>query len=168
MTLKDFGKETKMERLKFLIVAIGGLIASYFKAYIPLIVVVAVSVIFDIITGVVAAVYSGEGLNSKKARKGALKKATMFLALGFGIFLDYLIPLAASQLGFTLDIKLMFSSVIAFYIAFCECVSVCENIFRCNPSAFPKWIVEILTDGKKHLDTLKGDNNSVTTDSKQV
>ncbi len=151
-----------MEKLKFLIVAIGGLIASYFKAYIPLIAVVAVSVIFDIITGVVAAVYTGEGLNSKKARKGALKKATMFLALGFGIFLDYLIPLAASQLGFTVDLKLMFSNVIAFYIAFCECISVCENIFRCNPDAFPKWITKVLTDGKEHLDNMKGENDNVS------
>lgn len=147
----------KMERLKYLIVAVGGVLASYFRAYIPLVVIVGISVLFDIVTGVVAALYTGEGLNSKKARRGALKKATMFLALGFGIFLDYLVPLAVSQVGFSADIKLMFSSVIAFYIAFCECISVCENIFRCNPDAFPKWIASLLTDGKNHLDK-KGDN----------
>lgn len=146
-----------MDKLKFLIIAAGGAVASYFKVYVPLVVIVGISVIFDIVTGVVAAVYTGEGLNSKKARRGALKKATMFLALGFGIFLDYLIPLAVSQVGFSADIKLMFSSVIAFYIAFCECVSVCENIFRCNPDAFPKWIAKILTDGKNHFE--KGENN---------
>ena len=143
-----------MEKFKLFLVAFGGMIATYFKAYIPLMVIVFIAVIFDFITGLVAAIYTGEGLNSKKARKGALKKATMFLALGFGIFLDYLIPYAAVQIGFTVNAKLMFSSVIAFYIAFTECVSVCENIYRCNPDAFPKWITKILTEGKTQLDKL--------------
>ena len=87
----------------------------------------------------------------------------MFLALGFGIFLDYLIPMAAAQLGLNVAANLMFSSIIAFYIVFTECVSVCENIFKCNPNAFPKWIINILTDGIKHIDDInnkKGDENN--------
>lgn len=147
-----------MEKTKYLLMAIGGLLAAYFKAYIPLIVIVLIAVVFDFITGVVAAVYTGVGLNSAKARKGALKKATMFLALCFGIFLDYLIPMAAAQIGFKVTIDLLFSSVIAFYIVFTECVSVCENIFKCNPNAFPKWIVKMLSDGIKHLDEVKNIN----------
>ncbi len=151
-----------MEKLKYLLIGIGGVLAAYFKAYVPLIIIVSIAVVFDIITGVIAAVYTGEGLNSKKARKGALKKATMFLALGFGIFLDYLIPMATAQIGFEVTAKLLFSSIIAFYIVFTECVSVCENIFKCNPNAFPKWIIKILTDGIKHIDNInkKGDSNN--------
>ncbi len=148
-----------MEKLKFLLITLGGVLAAYFKAYMPLLIIVSIAVVFDIITGVIAAVYTGVGLNSKKARKGALKKATMFLALGFGIFLDYLIPMAAAQLGLNVATNLMFSSIIAFYIVFTECVSVCENLFKCNPKAFPKWIVKVLTDGVSHLDKIekKGD-----------
>ena len=152
-----------MEKLKFLFITLGGVIAAYFKAYVPLMAIVAIVVVFDIITGVIAAVYTGVGLNSKKARKGALKKATMFLALGFGIFLDYLIPMAAAQLGLNVATNLMFSSIIAFYIVFTECVSVCENIFKCNPNAFPKWIINILTDSIKHIDDInnkKGDSDN--------
>lgn len=153
-----------MEKLKFIIIAIGGILATYFKAYVPLMVVVAIAVLFDIVTGVIAAVYTGVGLNSKKARKGALKKATMFLALGFGIFLDYLIPMASGMIGFEINSELLFSSIIAFYIVFTECVSICENIFKCNPNAFPKWIVSLLSDGIKHLDEInsnnRGDNNA--------
>ena len=109
-----------MKSLNVVLATVGGIIAAYFKAYIPLIIIVAIAVIFDFITGIIAAVYTGEGLNSKKARKGALKKATMFLALAFGIFLDYLIPTAADQIGFVIYTKLMFSSIITFYIAFTE------------------------------------------------
>ena len=143
-----------MEKLKFLLIGIGGVLSAYFKAYVPLLIIVSIAVIFDFITGVIAAIYTGEGLNSKKARKGALKKATMFLSLAFGIFLDYLIPMAAVQIGFDINAKLMFSSIITFYIAFTECVSVCENIYRCNPDAFPRWIVKVLTEGKDKLEHL--------------
>lgn len=136
-----------MDRIKFFVALIGGAVSAYFKAYLPLIAIVSVSAMFDIITGVIAAVYTGEGLNSKKARRGALKKAAMFLSLGFGTFLDYLLPLGAARLGFDMGATVMFSSIIAFYIAFGECVSVCENLYKCNPSAFPKWITSVLTDG---------------------
>lgn len=143
-----------MKTINITLATFGGILAAYFKAYIPLIVIVAIAVVFDFITGIIAALYTGEGLNSKKARKGALKKATMFLSLAFGIFLDYLIPMAVAQIGLDVSAKLMFSSIIAFYIAFTECVSVCENIYRCNPSAFPKWIVKLLTEGKEKMEHL--------------
>ena len=147
-----------MDKLKSIFIALAGIVLSYFEMYLPLIAVVSVAVILDIITGTVAAVYTGEGLSSKKAWRGALKKATVFLSLGLGIFLDTLIPAAATSLGFEMGKNLTFSTVIAFYIAFSECVSVCENIFRCNPDAFPEWIVRLLTDGIKHIEK-KGDDD---------
>ncbi len=136
-----------LEKIKFFTALIGGAVSAYFRAYIPLIAIVLVSAVFDIVTGVIAAVYTGEGLNSKKARRGALKKAAMFLSLGFGTFLDYLLPLSVARLGFDMGATVMFSSVIAFYIVFGECVSVCENLYKCNPNALPKWVTKILTDG---------------------
>ena len=157
-----------MNSFKYFLAMAGGILASYFKAYIPLIVIVLIAVIFDIVTGVCAAVSTGEGLNSKKARRGALKKATMFLSLGFGMFLDYMIPYSASQIGFDVNIKLMFSSVIGFYIAFTECISVCENIYRCAPSAFPTWIAKILTEGKTKLESMGGDSDDQSADNGKV
>lgn len=136
-----------MDKLKLFVSVIGGAVSAYLKAYIPLIAIVLVSAVFDIITGVIASVYTGEGLNSKKAVHGALKKSAMFLSLGFGTFLDYLIPLAAANLGINMGATVMFSSVIAFYIVFGECVSVCENLYSCNPNALPRWVAKLLTDG---------------------
>lgn len=153
-----------MKNINIIIATFGGVLAAYLKAYLPLIVIVAIAVILDFITGIIAAVYTGDGLNSKKARKGALKKATMFLSLAFGIFLDYLIPMAAIQIGFDISTNLMFSSIIAFYITFTECVSVCENIYRCNPDSFPKWIVKVLTEGKEKLEHI---NDSESEDKKE-
>lgn len=150
-----------MDKIKYFLITITGILLAYFKLYLPLIAVVSVAVLLDIITGTIAAVYTGEGLSSKKAWRGALKKSTAFLSLGLGIFLDMLIPAAAVKIGFEMTQSLLFSTVIAFYIAFSECVSVCENIFRCNPDAFPKWIVRLLTDGIKHIEK-KGEHNNAS------
>ena len=148
-----------MATLKYLAIAIGGLIGAYFNIYSSIIVVVFLSIMFDIVTGVIASIITAEGINSKRAFKGVLKKCVLFLALAFGTFLDYMIPFASSQLGFEMSAKLLFSSAIGFYISFTECVSVCENIFKCYPGAFPKWLTKILTDGKKYLDDLGDENN---------
>jgi hypothetical protein len=148
-----------MDIFKSLKAAIGGLVGAYLNIYLSIIIVVFVSVMFDIVTGVIASIISGEGINSKRAYKGVLKKCVLFVALAFGTFLDYMIQLASSQLGFEMPAILLFSSAIGFYIAFTECVSVCENIFKCCPGAFPKWLTKILTNGKKYLDDLGDKNN---------
>ncbi len=142
---------SELDKIKLFAALVGGAVSAYFKAYIPLIAIVAVAAVFDMITGIIAAVCTGEGLNSKKAVRGALKKSAMFLALGFGTFLDYLIPLAAARLSIDMGATIMFSSIIAFYIAFGECVSVCENLYKCNPDVLPKWVTKILTDATDSL-----------------
>ena len=148
-----------MKKFKYFFAAIGGLAATYLKAYVPLIIIVTIAVIFDFITGILSAVIVGDGLDSKTARKGVWKKGMLFLALGFGIFLDYMIPMAAAQVGFTITTKLLFSSIIGFYIAFTECVSVAENILECCPGAFPQWVLKILKEGKEQIDK-KGEGES--------
>ena len=119
-----------MNTLKYLIVAIGGLIGAYINIYSSIITIVFISMMFDIVTGVIASVITGEGINSDRAVRGALKKCVLFLVLGFGTFLDYMIPFASAQLDFEMSARLLFSSAIGLYIAFTECVSVCENIFK--------------------------------------
>ena len=144
-----------MKTFSYFLAAVGGTLAVYFKAYIPLIAIFAIAVTLDFITGIVAAFFTGVGLSSDKARKGAIKKGMMLLSLLFGIFLDFLIPFAAEQIGMDMSVKLMFSTIITLYIVFTECVSVCENIYKCTPEAFPAWIVKMLADGKETLEKLK-------------
>lgn len=147
-----------MKKLELIFATLGGIAATYFKAYVPLFVIVIIAMMFDWVTGVMAAVIKKEGLSSDTARKGAIKKGVLLLSLMFGIFLDFMIPYAFQKMGLELGITLLFSNVIGFYIAFTECVSICENIYCCYPDAFPHWIVKVLANGKKQLESLGGDN----------
>lgn len=148
-----------MKKYEFILAAVGGIFTTYFKAYIPLFLIVLIAMTFDFVSGVATALITKEGISSDVARRGALKKAVLFLSLMFGIFLDYMLPYTFMRMGIELGISLLFSNVIGFYIAFCECISICENIYRCCPDSFPHWIVKILTKGKERLD---GDINGTT------
>ncbi|MBQ8893365.1 MAG: phage holin family protein, partial [Clostridia bacterium] len=102
-----------MDKLKYLIALVGGLLATALKLYAPIFIAVMVMLIFDFITGIIAAKMTGENWNSATARKGLMKKGTMLAQLLFGIALDYIIPMAATQVGFTFNVShLLFSNII--------------------------------------------------------
>ncbi len=144
-----------MDKFKFLLTLLGGFIASALKTYTPIFIAAIVAMAFDWITGVIAAKQTGKGWSSDVARHGVLKKGMMMLMLGFGVFLDYMLPMAVEHAGFTFDVgPMLASNVISFYIIFTECISVCENFYECSPDSFPKWIVKLLAVGKQQLDKL--------------
>ena len=74
---------------KWLFATISGAIAAFFGDYGAFICLVAIAVVLDVITGIIKAMATGEGLNSEKARKGFWRKISLFVALIFGIFLDF-------------------------------------------------------------------------------
>ncbi|MBR6794415.1 MAG: phage holin family protein [Clostridia bacterium] len=144
-----------MEKLKYLIALIGGLLLTELKLYGPIFIAVVVMCAFDFFTGIAAAKMTGVGWNSAKARKGVMKKGLMLCMLLFGVALDVIIPMAAEHIGIQLAVgPLLFSSIIGFYIIFTEAISVCENFYACNPNSFPRWIVKLLTAGKEQIDKL--------------
>lgn len=155
-----------MEKIKWFVAMLCGYLATWLKAYSPILIAVAFMIVFDWITGTIAAKMTGDNWNSDVARRGVIKKGVMVLQLLFGIALDYIIPMAAEQIGFDFNIgHLLFSSIIGFYIIFTEAVSVCENFYEINPNSFPKWIVKFLSIGKEQLEKL-GENLEKDGDAK--
>ena len=148
-----------MNSVKYIISVVAGALLAYFKLYGLAFGLVAAVVILDLITGVIAAVVTGEGLSSQKAFKGVLKKATLFLALIFGTFLDLFVPYAVKHVNISLPEGLLFSSVICVYIVVTECISIIENIFRCHDGALPKWLEKLFAGAKDKLDKGGDDND---------
>ena len=132
-----------MHKLKFITALAGGAVVAYFKQYSLLYGIVAGAVLLDLITGLCAAVISGEGLSSSRALKGLCKKAVLFVSVAFGTFLDVLMPFSGLDVG-----GMIFSTVLTVYISITECISVAENIVRCTDGALPDWIVTLLKEAK--------------------
>lgn len=89
-------------------------------------VAVAVFIVFDIITGIIKALYNN-GLNSTYLRKGLFHKLSEVIAVVGAYLLEYGIQYI--QLG--VDVPLLKAT--AAYICVMELVSILENLAEVNP-----------------------------------
>lgn len=143
-----------MEKIKWLLSIIGGAIGAFSRQYWLILLFVIIVVVMDFITGIVKAKATGEELSSKKGTRGFWKKIALFVALFFGFFLDYFIPFTLSAINITLPINTaIFGMIIGCYIVINESISIAENLYASNPEVLPKWIVKLLKNAKKQIDS---------------
>ena len=143
-----------MNSVKYILSVIGGTILAYFKLYGFAFAIVGIAVMLDLVTGILAALIDGEGLSSKKAYKGVLKKLSLFVALLFGTFLDMFVPYATNAVNIDLHVGLLFSTIISVYIVVTECISIIENIYKCNSNALPEWLKKLFSNAKNDLNDI--------------
>ena len=106
------------------------------------ILVTAIFIIFDVVTGVLQALINGT-FESKKMREGGLHKLALLVTLAFGVALDYSQTLV--ELGFNFPCL----RIIAGYITLMEIMSVIENINLAFPHALPKALIKVLGHAAK-------------------
>lgn len=91
-----------------------------------IIIIVLVFILFDILTGLIKAIYK-EGLNSTYLRQGLFHKLSEILALIGSYLLEYAIKYI--ELG--IDIPIL--KCVSGYIALMELISIIENLCEVNP-----------------------------------
>lgn len=138
---------------------LAGVVTTFFRMYGAILGLVGVAIIFDTITGIVAAKASGTQITSKKAYQGFWKKVGLLLALFFGVFLDLFIPEALGFISISLPFNMPFGLIFGCYIVFNEGISICENIDKINPTILPHWVKKLLRGGADKIDSAVGDEN---------
>ena len=88
-------------------------------------IVVAAFILFDIITGIIKALYH-EGINSTKLRKGLFHKLSEIVTVGGCGLLEY----GTHYVDFGFDVPVL--KPVATYICVMEFVSIIENICEVN------------------------------------
>lgn len=138
--------------LKLTISVVGGLAATMVNAYGPIFLFVCMAITFDVITGLLRSVIKGVAITSKKARRGFWRKIALLVALTFGVFIDYFIPLMLSVINITVP-DLPFTMIIGCYICLNEIISIIENLMQAtNYKIFPPWMKTIFETGKKAIE----------------
>lgn len=141
-----------MEKMKWLLSILCGLLSAFTKQYGMIIAFVAIAVVLDWITGIIGEKAVGHAITSRKGTIGFWKKMALFAALFFGFFLDYFIPYCLEKIGLELPINVpVFGVIIGCYITINECISICENIYKANPNILPQWIVQVLILAKAQI-----------------
>ena len=109
-----------------------------------LIIIVLVFILFDILTGLLKALYK-EGLNSTYLRQGLFHKLSEILALIGSSGIEYAIQYI--ELG--IDIPVL--KCVSGYIALMELISIIENLCSVNPKLYKLF--------SPYLEKMKGGND---------
>ena len=106
-------------------------------------------ILFDVLTGIIAAAYKGE-MNSTKLREGLYHKASEVIAVAGAALLEY------AMQYYELGLEVPMLKAVAVYICATELISVLENLCEINPTLYNlfKPFLEKLKpeyEGKKEL-----------------
>ncbi len=94
---------------------------------VPVCLMVACNVI-DYITGILAAKYREQNIDSYKGLRGIVKKVCMWLLVVVGAVVDALLTYSAETVGITLPFTFLVACVVSIWIVCNEIISILENI----------------------------------------
>lgn len=154
-----------VNKLKAIFVAIAsGFMSLLGILAVPVLIMVGCNVI-DYATGLIAAKYRNQELDSYKGFRGIAKKVCMWLLVVVGAIVDWLLQYASSTIGITLPFTFLIACIVAIWIICNELLSILENISDIGTPlpAFLKNVVKYIkkqTEGKANFDMDKeGEKN---------
>ena len=94
---------------------------------VPFYILVGANVV-DYVTGIAAAVYRGERVNSEIGLRGIAKKVCMWLLVMIGFVLDWCIVHMGHMVNITVGANCIVSVAVVFWLLANELISILENI----------------------------------------
>lgn len=117
-----------MEKFKATITAILSVLMSWLGILaIPVFLLVGCNLV-DYFTGLCAAKYRTEQINSYKGIRGIIKKVCMWILVLIGAWLDVLIQYTTECAGLDLEIPFIVATIVALWLVINEMISILENM----------------------------------------
>ena len=142
---------------KYAFSVISGALAAFMGQYGLFLGLVVIAIVIDVITGLIKAKATGEGLSSERATRGFWRKISLLVGLGFGIFLDFAVNNVLTRAGISLGAEMPIALMICAYIIINEAISISENLYLTNPDSFPRWLAKRLKVAKEQME--RGENS---------
>lgn len=127
-----------------------GALAAYFNVLLIPLIVLAIVMLIDYVTGMAGASCSGK-LSSRVGIMGILKKAGYFALVAVGMVADYLISSALVEIGIDLKITYCFGMIITIWLIINELISILENLGELNVP-LPSFLVNIIKTLKSKVE----------------
>lgn len=155
-------KETLIQGI---ITAVTGALSSIFGALaIPVLLLVICNVI-DYVTGLIAAKYRMEEIESYKGLRGIAKKVCMWLLVAVGAIIDELLQYASGAIGLNIPIVFLVAGIVAIWLICNEIISILENIKDIG-GHIPGFLLPLIKNIKSHVNTIT-DLDSGTKESEE-
>lgn len=140
-----------MDKIKATVIAVVSALMSCLGILaIPVFLLVGCNVI-DYVTGLFAAKYRTEDINSYKSIRGIIKKVCMWLLVVVGAWLDILINYAIHTAGIALTIPFVVATVVAVWLVVNEMISILENMLDIGVD-MPPFLMPIVKYIKKQVE----------------
>ena len=145
-------KEGKyMNKVKTLFTAFFSALAGWLGILaIPVLVLVICNVI-DYVTGLVASKYRGQAINSYTGFRGIAKKVCMWLLIGVGAMIDWLIIYAGQSIGIAIPVNFLIACIVAIWLIANEIISILENVVDIG-APIPPFLLPIVKNIKKQVE----------------
>lgn len=144
-------EDENMEKIKVIITAIVSALMSWLGILaIPVLLLVGCNLI-DYGTGLCAAKYRAERIDSYKGLRGIVKKVCMYLLVIIGAFVDILIQYAVSAAGIELAVPFIVATIVAVWLVVNEIISILENMIDIGVN-MPPFLLPILKYIKKQVE----------------
>lgn len=149
--------EKIIETIKMFFITLFTAITSYMGILaIPVYILIGLE-IFDYITGITAAKYRNQKVDSYKGIRGICKKIGMLSLVGLGAVIDWLLKYAGEMVDINVTAQFIIASLIAVWLICNELISILENLKDIGVP-FPQFMLKIIENIKSKTE-VKGDSN---------
>lgn len=140
----------KENALKSVIVIAAAGATAYFRELIFPVIILAVVMTLDYISGIVSAWVKRE-LSSHVGVLGIVKKVAYLLAVAVAIVADWVVQTAAVQIGVDFGGFYFFGLLVTIWLVLNECISILENISEIGVP-LPAFILKLIEKLKKTVE----------------
>lgn len=144
----------KDEVFKGIIAAALAAVGAYFRALLFPVVVLALVMVADYLSGMARAWIKNE-LSSKVGVIGLVKKVCYLFGIAVAVVADWVIQTAAGQAGIELQSVYVFGLLVTIWLILNECISILENISEIGVP-LPPFLMALVNKLKKTTEA-KGD-----------
>lgn len=130
-------------------------VSAYFQIIVTPLVVLAIVMFIDYVTGMVSA-YNHRELSSRKGLRGIFKKIGYFCLVAVGITTDYIICSALSSIGITSEVTMVFGLIVTIWLIINELISILENLTKLEVP-IPDFLVKVISRLKNSVENKAND-----------
>lgn len=140
-----------MNKIKTIFTAFFAALAGWLGILaIPVLILVICNII-DYATGLAASKFRNEVVNSYKSFRGIVKKVCMWLLVGVGALVDWLILYAGQTVGITIPVSFIIACIVAVWLIANEIISILENVLDIG-TPIPPFLLPLVKNIKKQVE----------------
>lgn len=144
-------EENRMEKMKMMVIAAFSALMAWMGVLAVPVLLLVICNLIDYVTGLSAAKYRTEKINSYKGIRGITKKVCMWLLIVVGAVVDVMINYALENIGAGFELPFIVAVVVAVWLIVNEIISILENVMDIGVT-IPPFLLPLVKNIKRQIE----------------